>query len=173
MKTIESGLAYSNSVGSDPRNRLLMYYADRVPDIGSLVRFVNSVAASIPALNDASLIDYTLQKAFPFQRSMSSFADRGKNFARDIYDGNEPAKVRRFSEAILKLRDDPGLMSEVTRSGLPSIGPVLLKPEFRNVQRSQRSIFFLVGPERLLADAEKRLAIPRLLRMYPCDFWMN
>ena len=173
MKTIESGLAYSNSVGSDPRNRLLMYYADRVPDIGSLVQFVNSVAASIPDLNDASLIDYTLQKAFPFQRSMSSFADRGKNFARDIYDGNEPAKIRRFSEAILKLRDDPGLMSEVTRSGLPSIGPVLLKPEFRNVQRSQRSIFFLVGPERLLADAEKRLAIPRLLRMYPCDFWMD
>lgn len=173
MKTIESGLAYSNSVGSDPRNRLLLYYADRVPDIGSLVQFVNSVAASIPDLNDATLIDYTLQKAFPFQRSMSSFADRGKNFARDIYDGNDSAKVRRFSEAILKLRNDPGLMLEVTRSGLPAIGPVLLKPEFRNVQRSQRSIFFLVGPERLLADAEKRLAIPRLLRMYPCDFWMN
>lgn len=173
MKTIESGLAYSNSIGSDPRNRLLMYYADRVPDIASLIQLVDSAAASIPNLNDASLLDYTLQKAFPFQRSMSSFADRGKNFARDIYDGNEPAKVRRFSEAILKLRDDPGLMSEVTRSGLPSIGPVLLKPEFRNLQRSQRSIFFLVGPERLLAEAEKRLAIPRLLRLYPCDFWMH
>jgi hypothetical protein len=104
---------------------------------------------------------------------MSSFADRGKNFARDIYDGNRPAKVRRFSEAILKLRDDPGLMLEVTRSGLPSIGAVLLKPEFRNVQRLQRSIFFLAGPEALLVDAEKRLAIPRLLRMYPCDFWMD
>jgi hypothetical protein len=173
MKTIESGLAYSKSIGSDPRNRLLMYYADRVPDIASLVQLVNSVAASIPNLDDASLLDYTLQKAFPFQRSMSAFADRGKNLAHDINDGNEPAKIRRFSEAILRLRDDPGLMSEVTRSGLPSIGPVLLKPEFRNVQRSQRSIFFLVGPERLLAEAEKRLAIPRLLRMYPCDFWMD
>src|SRR5947209_19876390 len=99
---------------------------------------------------------------------MAAFADRGKNLAQDIYDGNEPAKVRHFSEAILKLRDDPGLMSEVTRSGLPSIGPVLLKPEFRNVQRSQRSVFVLVGPERLLEEAEKRLAIPRLLRLYPC-----
>lgn len=140
-----------------------MYYADRVPDIASLVQFVNSVAASIPSLNDASLIDYTLQKAFPFQRSMSSFGDRGKSLAHDIYDGNEPAKIRRFSETILKLKDDPSLMSEVTRSGLPSIGPVLLEPEFGNVQRSQRSIFLLVGPERLLAEAEKRLAIPRLL----------
>lgn len=150
-----------------------MYYADWVPGIGSLVQLVNSVAASIHDLNDASLIDYTIQRAFPFQRSLSSLADRGKNFARDIYNGNEPAKVRRFSEAILKLRDDPGLMSEVTRSGLPSIGPVLLKPEFRDVQRSQRSIFFLVGPERLLADAEKRLAIPMLLRLYPSDLWIN
>ena len=173
MKTIESGMAYSNSIASDPRNRLLMYYADRVPDIASLVQLVNSVAASIPNLNDASLLDYTLQKAFPFPRSMSAFADRGKNLAHDIYDGNEPAKVRRFSEAILKLRDDPSLMSEVTRSGLPSIGPVLLKPEFINAQRLQRSIFFLIGPERLLAETEKRLAIPRLLRLYPCDFWMD
>jgi hypothetical protein len=160
MKTIESGLAYSNSIGSAPRNRLLMYYADRVPDIASLVQLVNSVAASIPNLNDASLLDYTLQKAFPFQRSMSAFADRGKNLAHDPYDGNEPAKVRRFSEAILKLRGDPGLMSEVTRSGLPSIGPVLLKPEFRNVQRSQRSVFFWSVPRGCWQRLKNALQFP-------------
>ena len=173
MKTIESGLAYSNSIGSDPRNRLLMYYADRVPDIAALVQFVNSAAASIPNLNSPSLIDYTLQKAFPLQRSMLAFADRGKNLAHDIYDGNEPIKVRRFSEAILKLRDEPGLMLEVTRFGLPSIGPVLLEPGFRNIQRSCRTIFLMVGPERILAEAEKELAMAKLLRLYPCDFWMD
>ena len=53
-----------------------MYYADGVPDIASLIQLIDSAAASIPNLNDATLIDYTLQKAFPFQRSMSSFADR-------------------------------------------------------------------------------------------------
>ncbi len=173
MKTVESGLAYSNSVRSDPGSKLLWYYADRVPDITSLVELVNSFAAAIPKLDDPSLVDYVLQKSFPFPRSMSTFTERGKRLAQDIYDGNEPPKIRRFSEAILKLRSDSNLQSEIVQSGLLSIAPVLLKPEFRELQRSERSIFFLVGPERLLADAEKRLALPRLFRLYPSDFWME
>lgn len=173
MKTLESGLAYSNSIRSDPSAKLLSYYADRIPDIASLVELVNSFAGVIPSLRDPSLFDYVLQRSFPFPRSMATFADRGKNLAQDIYDGNEPAKIRRFSESILKLKDYPHLFSEVRKSGLPSIGPVLLKAEFRDLQQSDRSIFFLVGPERLLADAEKRLAISRLLRLYGSDFWME
>jgi hypothetical protein len=34
-------------------------------------------------------------------------------------------------------------------------------------------LFFVVGPERLLADAENRLPIPKLLRLYPSDFWFD
>jgi hypothetical protein len=81
---------------------------------------------------------------------MGTFAERGRRLAEDIYDGNEPEKVRRFSEAILNLRHDPGLFPAMMNSVLPSIAPVLLKPEFRSVQRSKRSIFFFVGPERLV-----------------------
>jgi hypothetical protein len=173
MKTIESGLAYTNSVGSDPRLKLLYYYADHVPDIAALVELANSVATGIPQLEDASLLDYTLQKAFPFQRSMSSFTDRGKSIAQDLYDGNNPQRVRRLSEEVLQLRSDPALESEIIQSGLSSIAPVLLNPEFREVQRTERSIFFFAGPERLLADAEKRLAIPKFLRLYPSDFWVE
>jgi Zn-dependent M16 (insulinase) family peptidase len=173
MKTIEAGLAYANSVASSPDAKLLYYYADRSPDLAALIQLVNSIAAGIPKLRDQSLIDYALQKAFPIQRSMSTFANRGKSLAADIYDGNEPEKVRRFSEALLKLREDPKLLSEVTQAGLPSIGSVLLMPEFREQQRTDRSIFFLVGPERLLSDAEKKLAIPKLLRLYRSDFWID
>ena len=57
MKTIESGLAYTNSVGSDPRLKLLYYYADHVPDIAALVTLANSVATGIPQLEDDSLLD--------------------------------------------------------------------------------------------------------------------
>jgi hypothetical protein len=173
MKTIESGLAYTNSVGSEPRLKLLYYYADHVPDIAALVALANSVAAEIPHLEDASLLDYTLQKAFPFQRSMSSFTDRGKSIAQDLYDGNNPEKVRHLSEEVLKLRSDPALQGEIIRSGLSSIAPVLLNPEFREVQRMERSVFLFAGPERLLADAEKRLVIPKFLRLYPSDFWLE
>jgi hypothetical protein len=99
------------------------------------------------------------------------FAERGKKLAEDIYDGNEPAKVRRFSEAVLMLKHDPDLLPQILRSGLPSISPVLPEPQFKAVQREERSIFFFIGPERLLADAEKRLAVPKLVRLYPSDFW--
>ena len=166
-------MAYTNSVGSDPRLKLLYYYADHVPDIAALVELANSVAAGIPRLEDASLIDYTLQKAFPFQRSMSSFTDRGKSIAQDLGDGNDPETVRRFSQEVLKLRSDPALQSEILQSGLSSIAPVLLNPEFREVQRAERSSFLFAGPERLLEDAEKRLAIPKFLRLYPSDSWVE
>jgi hypothetical protein len=173
MKTLETGLAYSNSVASNPGTKLLWYYADRSPDIASLVQLVNSIADTIPGLRDQSLIDYALQRTFPHPRSMGTFANRGKSLAQDIYDGNEPDKVRRFSEALLKMREDPKLLSEVMQAGLPSIGAVLLEPKFKAQQRVDRSIFFLAGPERLLADVEKRLATPKLLRLYRSDFWID
>lgn len=173
MKTLESGLAYSNSIRSDPSARLLSYYADRVPDIASLVELVNSFANRVSTLHDPLLLDYAMQRSFPFPRSMGTFAERGKRWAEDIYDGNEPAKVRRFSEAVLKLRQDYGLFPEMMKSVLPSLAPVLLKPEFRAMQQTKKSIFFFVGPDRLLTDAERRLSIPRLMRLYASDLWMN
>lgn len=171
MKTFESGLAYSTAMASDPRNKSLMYYADRVPDIPALVQRVNSFAAELPTLSNKLSLDYTLQKAFPFQRSMLRFTERGKSLARDIYDGQTPAKVRRYSAAILTLRNDPDLMNELIGSAIPSIAPVLLEPRFRDSQHANKSIFFFAGPERLLQDTAKRLALPKLLRMYPADFW--
>jgi len=71
----------------------------------------------------------------------------------------------------LMLKHDPDLLPQILRSGLPSISPVLPEPQFKAVQREERSIFFFIGPERLLADAEKRLAVPKLVRLYPSDFW--
>jgi Zn-dependent M16 (insulinase) family peptidase len=171
MKVFESGLAYSSGMVSEPQIELLSYYADKVPDLASLVSLIDSLADAIPTIDDPALIDYILQKAFPFPRSMSPFAERGKKLAEDIYDGNEPAKVRRFSEAVLMLKHDPDLLPQILRSGLPSISPVLPEPQFKAVQREERSIFFFIGPERLLADAEKRLAVPKLVRLYPSDFW--
>jgi len=171
MKTFESGLAYSTAMASDPGNETLMYYADRVPDIAALVQRVNSFAAELSTLGSKLSLDYTLQKAFPFQRSMLSFTERGKSLARDIYDGKTPATIRRYSGAILNLRSDPNLMNELAGSAIPSIAPVLLESRFRASQRANRSIFFFSGPERMLQDTEKRMAIPKLLRIYPADFW--
>lgn len=172
-KTGEGGLAYSSSITSDPSLKMIRYYATRCPDVAALIDLVNSVAAGIARLNDASLVDYALQKAFPLPRSMSTFADRGRGIARDIRDGNDPATVRRFYQGILKLRNEPNLLQEITDAALPSISPVLVDSGFREQQREARSLFFFVGPEKLLADTETRLHLPGLLRVYPSDFWID
>jgi Zn-dependent M16 (insulinase) family peptidase len=173
MKAEEDGLAYGSSVSSDPSLRFLRYYAGRSPDVSSLIELVNSIASTIPQLRDESLIDYALQRTFSPPRSMLAFSERGRAVAKDIRDGNDPAQVRRFSQAILKLRGEPNLLSELTKTALDSMCPVLIRKECAQRQREARSMFFFVGPERLLSDAENRLPIPKLLRLYPSDFWID
>ena len=173
MKAQENGLADGSSVYSSPRLRLLRYYAARTPDIPALVKSVNSTAEGLSSVHDPYLVDYALQETFPIPRSMSTFTERGRGIARDIRDGIEPAKIRRFSQAILKLRTDPDLLSELTSTAMDSVCPVLIKKDCLPQQQGARSLFFFIGPERLLAEAQKKLAIPRLLRAYPSDFWLD
>jgi hypothetical protein len=173
MKTGEQGLAYASSISSDPGSRLLRYYALRTSDIPTLIQLVNSVAGSIPHLQDDFVIDYVLQKTFSPPRSMMTFSERGRGIARDIWDGNDPAQVRRFSEAVLKLRSEPNLLQELIDAGKSAICPVLLMKECAQQQHRARSVFFFTGPERLLEDAAKKLDIPKLLRLYPSDFWID
>jgi Zn-dependent M16 (insulinase) family peptidase len=173
MKAEEDGLAYASSISSDSSLKLLRYFASRSPDVGSLIELVNSIVTSIPQFQDDSLIDYALEGTFSPPRSMLTFTERGREIAKDIRDGNDPAQVRRFSEAILKLRGEPNLLSELTNTALDSMCPVLVRKECTQQQREARSLFFFVGPERLLADAENRLSMPKLLRLYPSDFWFD
>ena len=173
MKAEEDGLAYGSSISSDSSLRLLRYYAGRSPDVASLIELVNSIVTTIPQFQDDSLIDYALEGTFSPPRSMLTFTERGKAIAKDIRDGNDPAQVRRFSQAILHLRGEPNLLSELTKTALDSMCPVLVRKECEQQQREARSLFFVVGPERLLADAENRLPIPKLLRLYPSDFWFD
>lgn len=172
-KIRENGLAYSSSINSDPSLKLMWYDADRASDLSSLLNNANSLASGISSERDPFMIDYALEQTFSAPRSLSSFSDRGRGLAEDIYDGNPPWKVRRFSEALLKLRRDPNLLSEMIAKATDSISPVLLDRRFTDRQRLARSIFFFVGPERTLDDVERQFQIPMLLRLYPSDFWLQ
>ena len=173
IKTLARGLTYHNSIYSSPAVKRIWYYADRSPDVPSLISFVNEMAPTVSELRDPGFVDYSFSNAFASFRAMSSFSERGKAAAQDIRDGLEPAKVRRFSEAILSLRRDPNLLSELTQAGLKAICGVLLRDDCKEQQQSENSLFFFVGSEEVLADVEKRLAIPKLLKLYPSDFWIN
>jgi hypothetical protein len=173
MKAGEDGLAYGSSITTSPNLGLIRYYAERSPDIASLIELVNSTAAKIPQLRDPFMVDYALQRTFPVPRSMSTFAERGRGIANDIRDGNDPERIRKFSHAILKLRTEPNLLSELIAAATDSIAPVLVNPAFVRQQQKARSLFFFVAPEKALAEAENRLSMPELLRLYPSDFWID
>jgi hypothetical protein len=173
MKAREAGLAYDSAITTDSNRSLMWFYAERCPDITAVTELINSVARNAVSFRDPSLIDYVLEHTFSVPRSMSTFSERGRGIARDIRDGNGPEKVRRFSEGILKLREDPNLLAELTERVLDATAPVLFHPDFKQQQQHVRSVFFFVGPQRILAEAEKGSPIPRFLRLYRSDFWLD
>lgn len=173
MKSREDGLAYSSEITSDPSLKLIWYDADRSPDLLSLIKLVNTMSENIGSVQDRSLLDYAFEQTFSVPRSISSFSERGRGLAEDIFDGNEPWKIRRFSEALMALRRDPDLLSEVTAQSLNAISPVLVKSSFKQQQRAARSTFFFVGSERMLDATREQLSIPNLVRLYPSDFWIH
>jgi hypothetical protein len=172
MKTEERGLAYSGSISSDLKFRVLRFHAERSADIPSVLDLVNSVVMAVPKLQDPALIDNALQQVFPIPRSMSTFTDRGRGIAIDLRDGNDPDHVRQFSEAILKLRTEPDLLSQLTRTSKASLCPVLMTFECDHERQTARSIFFFTGSDKILTDAEQRLGLS-MLRIYPADFWQH
>jgi Zn-dependent M16 (insulinase) family peptidase len=173
VKARETGLVYGNFFDSLPAQKILWFYADRSPDLPALIELVNAQAATVREINDPSVIDYALSQTFSFSRAMWSTSDRGSALASDIRDGIGPDKVRRFSEAILKLRNEPDLLAQLKHAGLDSICGILLQDKCKEKQKADHSIFFFVGPEKVSADVEKRLPIPNLLRVYPSDYWIQ
>jgi Zn-dependent M16 (insulinase) family peptidase len=173
MKTWEAGLAYSNGISGDPDTKMLSYYADRSPNLSALVQFVLSTANGIRTLRDDALLDYVLSQTFSFSRGMLSPSRRGQLLAGDIRDGITPETVRRFSEAILALREKPHLVQELKHVGFDSICGVLLTEFCVAQQRKDHSIFVFLGSETVLSDTEKRLSIPSLVRLYPRDYWID
>ncbi len=172
-KTWASGLAYQNYIGVDPALTVMWYYANKSPDIPSLLKLVNATAGGALELRDRDLVDYVLAQFFTFSREMGTTSTRGKEMAHDLRDGNDPEKIRRFSKAILKLRQEPDLLRTLTKTSRASICGVLLRDECKKEHEAEHSLFFFVGAERVLAGAEKQIPIPDLKRLYASDFWMK
>ena len=172
MKTRDMGLAYEIQLTSNPAYKLLWDYADRVPDIPGLVGLLDSVAHKAEDLKDPLLVDYALRQTFSTPRSIFPPSERAIAMSQDIRDGNGPETVRRFSQAILKLRQAPGLLSELTHATFDSLCGILLDEKCKKQQTAAHSIFFFVGSEKILSDTEKRLPMPKLLRVWPSDYWI-
>src|SRR5947209_337547 len=173
IKTREVGLAYAIWLTSSPEFKLLWDYADRSPDIPQLITLLNAVAEDTSNLNDSFILDYALRQTFSVPRTVYTPSVRGIAIAQDLRDGNDPHTIRKIGRAILKLRHDPSLFSELTRAAVPSICGILLESKCMEQQKSSHSIFFFVGSSKTLSDIGTHLSVPRLLRLSPSDYWLQ
>jgi hypothetical protein len=167
------GLAYYTTIGSDLRLRIMWYQAAKSPDIPALISLVNATVDGVQTLDDQRLVDYALAQFFASSRKTRSTADRGRAMAYDLRDGNDPKKIRRLSEAVLRLRQKDDLVHVLKAMSLASACGVLLRTDCREIQSRSHSVLFFVGTEQTLANIEKHTPVGKLKRVYPCDFWME
>jgi hypothetical protein len=174
MKTWAAGLAYSNGLRSSPATGLLHYYAERVPELPQTMRFVIDELRASP--RDPGLSEYAVAMAFRGIRSAHGYESRGEAMANDLADGYAPEVVGGFLQAVLALRDRPGLaevlydrMEGVYGQVLPGYGPPSAGVP--------GGVFMVIGPESQLQLYEDYLrtaegAGARLHRLHARDFWL-
>lgn len=173
MRTWAAGLAYSNGYGYNERTGRANYYAERCPDVAQTMRFV------VEALRDTTVApqaDYAVAQVFGATRAASRYEARGAAMAADLTDGYTPERVRAYRQAILALRDRPGLEAALRERLEAVYGPVLIgygEP----LARSRDGVFFMIGPEEQFRSLESWIATaegPQTVhRLYPRDFWLT
>jgi hypothetical protein len=172
-KTWEAGLAYGNGLDVRPRDGTVLYYADRCPSIQATLAFVRSLTRDLPRVTDQSPMDYAFAQIFAFSRAAQSFTARGEAIAADLAEGVTPARIRRFSRALLRLRTDPRLLAR-SRKALPRVvAKVTSGPEDPMAKAVARSIFFFIAPQSQLDALEAEIPGTPVYRIWPSDFWLE
>jgi Zn-dependent M16 (insulinase) family peptidase len=172
-RTIGAGLAYSNGIRVDPHHGRFGYYAERTPELPQTLRFVINEVKKAPL--DSSIIDYTLSLALAENRAASEFENRGEAMATDIAEGITPTVVTRFRKAMLKLRKDEQLLTQIYAHKdeqyeqlLPGYG--------KKASGIKGATYLVIGPEKQMKAYEAYLNSTnqeeQLFRIYPRDFWM-
>jgi hypothetical protein len=172
-KTWEAGLAYGNGLDVRPRDGTVLYYADRCPSIQATLAFVRALTRDLSHVTDQSPIDYAFAQIFAFSRAAQSFTARGDAMATDLAEGVTPARIRRLSHALLRLRTDPRLLARI-RQALPRVvAKVMAGPEDPMTKATAQSLFFFIAPHSQLNAVEDELPGIPVYRIWPSDFWLE
>jgi hypothetical protein len=172
-KTWEAGLAYGNGLDVRPRDGTILYYADRCPSVRTTLAFVRSLAQDVSWLSEPSYVDYALAQIFNFSRVGQAWTARAEAMAIDLAEGLTPAQMQGFSQKLLQLRQDPHLLERL-REALPRvIARITLGQGDSPSEAVAQPIFFVIAPERQLAELEVDLPARRLARLWPSDFWLD
>jgi Zn-dependent M16 (insulinase) family peptidase len=172
-KTWEAGLAYGNGLDVRPREGTILYYADRCPSVRATLAFVRRLADEGPRLTQTSAVDYALAQVFAFSRTALSASARAEALAIDFREGVTPERMRHFSQKLLGLRRDPRLRERLHEALPRVVAAVTLGDGDASAQAAAQSIFFVIAPERQLAELEGDIPGKLLPRLWPSDFWLE
>jgi hypothetical protein len=172
-KTWEAGLAYGNGLDVRLREGIILYYADRCPSVRATLAFVRAMAEAVPPPVQPSAVDYALAQTFAFSRTALSPSARAEAMAIDLREGLTPARMRRFSHILQRLRRDPQLRQRLRDTVPRVVATVTLGPEPRALQSAAQAVFFVIAPESQLAELEGDIPGKHLPRVWPSDFWLD
>ena len=174
LKTWGAGLAYSNGIRPSASRGLVLYYAERCPDLVATMRFVVSLAKGT-RLDDPFFVDFALANCFSDYRGAEGFSSRGLALRADLTDGRPPELVRRFKQALLDAARAPGALERI-RERVPGVLGSVLVGLGRKMSEAPEASGFVIGPDGLLDQYERFLVdsgeTKRLIRLYPRDFWL-
>ena len=110
-------------------------------------------------------------------RASGEYESRGEAMASDLADGLTPETVRTYRRAILRLRKDPSLMTEVYKRK-DAVYEKILPGYGAKMRDVPGGTYFVIGAEKQMAAYESYLqskegADTKLVRIYPRDFWME
>ena len=174
-KTTGAGLSYSTGVGVSPGGGLFTYYAERTPLLPQTLGFVIDEIKKTP--NDPAMNEYIISLSLSANRASGEYESRGEAMAADLADGLTPEKVRIYRRAILRLRKDPSLMTEVYKRK-DAVYEKILPGYGAKMKDVPGGTYFVIGAEKQMASYESYLQSKegpdtKLARIYPRDFWME
>jgi Zn-dependent M16 (insulinase) family peptidase len=171
-KTIGAGLAYSNGLRGSIRDGYAGYYAERMPEIPQTLHFAIDVVKKGP--RDPKLVEYVIAMAFQESNASGSYEARAEAMANDLADGITPAKVRQFREAILSLRQDPGVGDQIFQRVdkvygrlLPGYGP--------KAKETAGAVYYVIGNDKQFRAMDADVQVredEHVYKLYPRDYWL-
>lgn len=174
MKTWGAGLAYGNGVRGDVHS-MIAYYADKCPSIPETIKFVIKELKEGSKHPDPALAEYALAQVFS-SRAAGTYKSRAFSMGEDLASNKTPETVRKFREAILKLRKDPKFTEKLYARMFSEYGKVL---PGMGVKCSEvpDGIYFVIGDENQMQSYDTYLKTvegpdTKLYRIYARDYWI-
>ncbi len=171
-KTITAGLAYSNGLRGSIHDGYAGYYAERMPEIPQTLHFAIDVVKTGP--RDPNLVEYVIAMAFQESNASAGYEARAEAIANDLADGITPAKVRRFREAILALRQEPGVADQIFQRAdkvygklMPGYGP--------KAKENPGAVYYVIGNDKQFRAMDADVQVredEHVYKLYPRDYWL-